>query len=155
MNKGDSMVSIISSKVMGYLLTTMATVIALGTVWMYIASLQNNVKEAEGEIAVLKETIRTKELVIVNRDNIITAKEDENKHLLETIDESNRMISIKEADLDRAKTDLRNWEALVANEKFEYINKHVTVEGVDYSKADCEQGLILMKNLSNINYDDL
>ena len=149
------MFSLINKDSIKYIIGALAVLGILGYGYSYISGLKSTIASNKIAIDKLNSRLVTSKVVIVNRDNIIEAKEAENNDLVKALDKLNKSISDKANKLAESKKALLKWKRLSKVKKYVYLKNKIVVNGVDYSTADCEQGIELMNNIAKTNYDDI
>ena len=126
-----------------------------GGVGYYINSLKNEIGELTAKVYRIEKDNSMKDVIILNKDNVIAIKDKEANDLIDTIDKRNDIITKNARDLNKSKLDIQKWMKLAKKKKFKYIYKYINKPNVDYRNANCKEGLELMKSFSNVKYEDL
>lgn len=149
------MLGISTGKLYLYIIGTLFSLLAISGLVYYINSLNDEIALQQQKIETLKSDIDTNNVILLNKENLISEKISENKMLLDTIDKYNNIIEVKEKALTKSKKDLNKWKALTESEKFKYTNALLEVDKINYDKATCEQGLKLMHKISELDFNNM
>jgi len=103
----------------------------------------------------LKESLEKQVLVTDTKVADLALCEQSKLSLLKDIELTNEKLSKVSKKISKANLELEEWKNKPPEVKYKTIIKEVMVKGKDYNKATCEDGLLLNKTISEINYEDL
>lgn len=103
----------------------------------------------------LKDTLEKQVLVTNKKVGDLALCEQRELSLIRDIEISNDKYDKVNISIKKAELELEEWKNKPPEVKYKTIVKEIMIKGKDYNKATCEDGLLLNKTISEINYEDL